>query len=161
MVEIRDIHILGVTAMFIASKMEDVEHFTAKMMHYKIAHQTLSKRAIIIKEKEMLEVLGFDANIPTVHSYTSLFLVKIFEGIEHENYQLTESIADYLSKFSQHDVYLSSVKQNELAGAVIYLSFVILGKIIDKICITKDFVKKLTDFMITPEPVILKLVTKL
>jgi hypothetical protein len=133
LVAIRDMHILGVTAMFMASKMEDIEPFTAKMVHYKIAHQSLSKRAIILKEKEMLEVLGFDANIPTVHCYTSIFLVKIFEGTEHENYQLTESLVEYLSKYSQYDADLSSIKQNELAGAVIYLSFVILGQIIGKI----------------------------
>ncbi len=35
-------HILGVTAMFIASKFEDVHPLKMKMVHEKIAHKKLS-----------------------------------------------------------------------------------------------------------------------
>ena len=40
--EISDLHIIGVTCMFIASKYEDIYPLKMKMVHEKIAHQKLA-----------------------------------------------------------------------------------------------------------------------
>jgi len=39
--EVSDLHILGVTAMFVASKFEDIQPLKMKTVHEKIAHSKL------------------------------------------------------------------------------------------------------------------------
>ena len=40
--ELTDLHLIGVTAMFIASKYEDIQPLKMKMIYEKIAHKKLS-----------------------------------------------------------------------------------------------------------------------
>jgi hypothetical protein len=92
--------------------MEDLVPFTLNVVYTKIGHQTLPKTAILFKEKEVFETLGFNVNLPTLHNYANIFLMKLFGGRKHQNYKLAESLIDYVAKISLYDYKLSSLDQN-------------------------------------------------
>ena len=55
--EVSDLHITGVTAMFIASKYEDIYPLKMKMVHEKIAHKKLSIEQIKSLELDLLKTI--------------------------------------------------------------------------------------------------------
>ena len=143
---LRELHLIGVTSVFLASKIEDLIPFNLKVVYTKIGHQSLPKRAILMKEKQMLETLNFNLKIPTANNYTGMFLVKMFNGTKSEHFKLATQLADYFSKVALHDYGFSIMTQNVLSSAVIYLTFVVLEKILAKQTLTQEFMRQLTDF---------------
>ena len=57
--ENKDIHILGVTAMYLASKYEDVFPLHSKVVSEKIAHGAITPKQITAKEIEFLQLFEF------------------------------------------------------------------------------------------------------
>jgi hypothetical protein len=58
------IHLIGIVAMFIASKFEDVNNIRLKIFQKKISHDRFSKETIVAWERETLTTLGF--RLPTI-----------------------------------------------------------------------------------------------
>lgn len=83
--------------------MEDLLPFSLNTVYKKIGHQSLQKISILNQEKLMLETLKFSIKFPTVYNFTSMFLVKYFNGTTDSYYNLAFQIVDYMSKISQHD----------------------------------------------------------
>jgi len=52
--EVSDLHLVGVTSMFMASKYEEIYPLRLSVVHEKIAHKKLSLEAIKKKESEIL-----------------------------------------------------------------------------------------------------------
>jgi hypothetical protein len=50
----KDVHTIGVTAMYLASKYEDIFPLHSKIVSDKIAHKAISDKDILKKEKEFL-----------------------------------------------------------------------------------------------------------
>ncbi|CAI2367026.1 unnamed protein product [Moneuplotes crassus] len=143
---LRNLHLIGVTSIFIASKMEDIVPFSLRIIHEKIAHQNLSKGSILNREKEIFDTLYFNVNFPTVSNFTNIFLVHVFEGEGHEDYPAAYQLVDYVSKITQYEYSVVTGSQSILSGAILYLSFTILQKIINKKCINKSFMRELVSF---------------
>ena len=99
----------------------------------------------------MLETLNFDIKFPTVNNFTGIFLVKYFEGTKHKNFNLAVELVDYISKISQHDYEFCSLAHSTLASAILYVSFVVLEKLISKRIMTIEFIQALRDFTNTTE----------
>ena len=59
-IEIKDLHITGVTAMFIASKYEDIYPLKLSVMHEKIAHRKIPIADIKAYEFKVLTELDFE-----------------------------------------------------------------------------------------------------
>lgn len=116
--EICDLHILGVTSMFIASKFEDVHPLKMKMVYEKIAHKKLSIEKIKSLELEFLKVIHYKIAAPTILDFLKVYLRSVLQ-IEHisqdENQAPPESgskvliykMALYLGKMACHDYSLS------------------------------------------------------
>ena len=112
--------------------MEDVVPFSLRIIYEKIAHMNLSKSNILAKEKEIFDTLSFNVNFPTVSNFTNMFLIHIFNGDKHEDYSIAYHLVDYVSKITQYDYQVISGSLNILAGAILYLAFTILERIIRK-----------------------------
>ena len=54
-----EIHILGITSMFVASKFWDVSAVSLNTMYAKVGHFKFEKAEILASERELLLVLGF------------------------------------------------------------------------------------------------------
>jgi len=72
--EVCDLHILGVTSMFIASKFEDVHPLKMKMVYEKIAHKKLSVEKIKSTELEFLKVVHYKIAAPTILDFLKVYL---------------------------------------------------------------------------------------
>lgn len=57
--EPQEVHLTGVTCMYIATKFEEVHPLKLKTVFEKIGHRKLSTETILRKESEILEALDF------------------------------------------------------------------------------------------------------
>ena len=62
---INDLHILGITSMFVASKFEDIHPLKMKTVHEKIAHKKLTVDEIKGTEMKVMSTLQYKINAPT------------------------------------------------------------------------------------------------
>lgn len=70
-----DLHLLGVTSMFIASKYEDVTPIFLSTMVKKVGHNRLKDKEILALEREILTVLKFKlSSLPTSLEYLEAYL---------------------------------------------------------------------------------------
>ena len=63
--EDKDVHLVGVCSMFLASKHEDVKPLFMCQMESKISHGSFSRIQIIEKELEMTQTLGWRVSLVT------------------------------------------------------------------------------------------------
>ena len=55
-----DLHQIGVAAMFMACKYEEIYPFKLKLVHEKIAHEKISKEKIRSQERDIMRTLNHD-----------------------------------------------------------------------------------------------------
>lgn len=72
--EVSDLHIIGVTTMFIASKYEDIYPLKMKMVYEKIAHKKLSIEKIKGLEMDILKVINYRIAAPTSLDFLKVYL---------------------------------------------------------------------------------------
>jgi hypothetical protein len=72
--ENKDIHLIGVTCMFIASKYEEVQPISIKTFHNKISHQRFSPQEIRHQESTILSVLDYSICKFSVYEVVLLIL---------------------------------------------------------------------------------------
>lgn len=124
-----DLHLVGVAAIFIACKYEEIYPLKVKLMHEKIAHRKLSREDIIRKEGEIMTVLDFD--LVGVNNYELLQHALYVHGVrgllEPRHFAYLEKIALYLSKMVMFDMDLmAAYDYSTLAAACIYVAFKII-----------------------------------
>lgn len=76
-----DVHLLGATSIFIASKFEDTRSITMKELLEKICHNEFEIKEIKEKEREILTVLDYELMTPTPLDFLKVYLEQMF-GIE-------------------------------------------------------------------------------
>lgn len=72
--EISDLHIIGVTCMFIASKYEDIYPLKMKMVYEKIAHKKLGIDKIKGLEMDILKTIKYRIPAPTSLDFLKYYL---------------------------------------------------------------------------------------
>ena len=73
-----ELHLIGVTSMFIASKYQDIYPLRLKIVKDKIAHNKLSCEEIKDKEDEITRYLNYNIGLPTMWDFINVFLEEIF-----------------------------------------------------------------------------------
>ena len=73
-----ELHLIGVTSMFIASKYQDIYPLRLKIVQDKIAHNKLTCKEIINKEDEITRYLNYNIGLPTMWDFINLFVEEIF-----------------------------------------------------------------------------------
>ena len=74
---ISDLHAIGVTCMFMASKFEDIYPLKMVTVHEKIAHKKIDVATINKLEIDILKTLNYDVVVPTVLDFLKVFLVDV------------------------------------------------------------------------------------
>ena len=72
--EVADLHLIGVTSMFIASKYEDIYPLKMKMVFEKIAHKKLPIERIKSMEMDILKVINYRIPAPTSFEFIKVYL---------------------------------------------------------------------------------------
>ena len=75
--QINDLHGIGVTAMFVASKFEDIYPIKMRTVHEKIAHKKLTVDAIKSLELNLMLTIEYKVHAPTPLDFLKQFLLDI------------------------------------------------------------------------------------
>ena len=93
---VQDLHLLGVVAMFLASKLGEVRPLKMKTLLADICKGKFEREAVMTQEKRMLKVLGFKLNYTSISEYSAgLFRVS---GIPQAHLPSIEKYAILLQK---------------------------------------------------------------
>ena len=162
--EISDLHIIGVTCMFIASKYEDIYPLKMKMVYEKIAHSKLAIEDIKSLELDILQSINYQIPAPTLLDFLRVYLQEVL-GIGHvgktsltkaekekipTNSETPEGLklliykmAMYLGKMSMHDYDLSGRKPSLVGIGALYVALKICEQLKKDTLITNEIVQKL------------------
>ena len=77
--EVGDLHVLGVTSMFVASKFEDIYPLKMKTVHEKIAHSKLDVEKIKTLELEIMRIIKYKIHAPTVLDFLKVYLLEALD----------------------------------------------------------------------------------
>lgn len=164
--DVGDLHITGVTCMFIASKYEDIYPLKMKMVHEKIAHKKLSIDKIKSLELDILKIIKYKIPAPTVLDFLKVYLKEVL-GIGHPgntslrkedkdkiptNSESPEGLnlliykmAMYLAKMSMHHYELSGKRPSLVGVGAIYVALKICEQLKKTSLITTAIVTKLVN----------------
>ena len=88
--ENKDVHPLGVTVLYMASKYEDVYPLHSKIVAEKIAHFAISAEDIVKKEREILQMFDFQLDFVTHFDFHETYTDKIEKQLEFDIPNLEE-----------------------------------------------------------------------
>ena len=96
-----DLHKLGITCMFIASKYCDVFPIKLQMASDKISHGKISKEEIKSAVIEIMKIIEYDLSIPTSFELLNFYIEDIF-NVNENNYNIrNEVLREYLRNFKE------------------------------------------------------------
>lgn len=179
--EISDLHIIGVTTMFIASKYEDIYPLKMKMVFEKIAHKKLAIEDIKSLELDILKCIDYKIPCPTVLDFLRVYLHEVL-GIGHMGKtsltqeekdkvptcsntpaglnHLIYKMAMYLAKMSMHDYELSGRKPSLVGIGSLYVALKICEQLKKDTLITNVIVQKLVQVARSEEEEIIEVSQK-
>ena len=179
--EISDLHIIGVTCMFVASKYEDIYPLKMKMVHEKIAHQKLAIEEIKALELDILKVINYKIPAPTVIDFLKIYLREVlYIGHQGKTSLTTEekeeiptnsktpaglrfliyNMALFLAKMSVHDYELSGRRPSIVAVGAVYVSMKICEQLKREDLICNSIVNKLVEVSQSQEDEIIEVSQK-
>jgi hypothetical protein len=136
----KDIHLIGVTCMLIASKLEEIIPFKVKTVVQKMTHDKIPAADILACEFKILQAVDFCFyDTPNLFALIEILLVKLDL---HRTPMINDifKVCTYISKMILHDYSLiTEFETKYLASSCIYITF----KIIEQVCEgfrTKEYV---------------------
>ena len=97
----KDVHCIGVTAMYLASKYEDIYPLHSKIVSEKIAHKAISAKEIRAKEAEFLLLLDFQVDLVTHFDFHETIVDKLKFKLKGEpTFKLITEMSMLLTKMA-------------------------------------------------------------
>ena len=139
----KDIHLLGVTSMLIASKMEEIIPFKVSTIVEKMTHGKIKHKSIVKTEFDILKVMNFKMlSSPSLFVFIEFLLVKM-NFHQSKTFPDIVKVVTYISKMIMHDYsILIKFPLKYLASSCIYICL----KIVEQVNVefkTKYYVDKL------------------
>ena len=127
---VKDIHLIGVTSMLLASKMEEIIPFKVSTVVEKMTHGKMKQKEIVDCESDILSTLNFKLlEQPSLFILVEFLLVKL----NLHNHPLNANIikvVTYISKMLIHDYSLiTKYSLKYLAASCIYICFKIIEQV--------------------------------
>lgn len=99
----KDVHVIGLTSMLMASKLEEVVPFKVSTVIEKMAHGKIKATDIVQCEEDILKTLGFALmRAPSLWVFIECLMVKLRLDTS-KNFREFAKIAVYISKMLIHD----------------------------------------------------------
>lgn len=141
--ETKDIHLVGVTCMLLASKMEEIIPFKVSTVVDKMTHGKIPARDIVRCEEDILKTLEFRLlDSPSLYIFIEMLAVKL-------NFHASPLFKDimkvvvYISKMVMHDyALLMKYSLKYIACSSLYICFKIIEQV-NKDFRTKVYVEKM------------------
>lgn len=128
--ETREIHLLGVTAMLIASKMEEIIPFKISTIVEKMTHNKISAKSILEMECNIITTMNFKIlSEPSLFIFIEFLLVKL--NIHRSKYfKDIMKVVTYISKMLMHNYkILVKFPLKYLASSCIYICLKIIEQV--------------------------------
>jgi cyclin B len=141
--ETKDIHLVGVTAMLLASKMEEIIPFKVSTVVDKMTHGKIQAKDVVKCEESMLKTLNFELlGTPSLFVFIEALIVKLnFHTTSY--YSEIIKVVTYISKMMMHDYgLLTKYPLKYLACSCLYICFKIIEQI-NRDFKTKAYVEKM------------------
>ncbi|EAR88519.2 amine-terminal domain cyclin (macronuclear) [Tetrahymena thermophila SB210] len=130
-----DIHLIGVTCIFIASKYEEIYPLRIQIIEERISHNKLSQEQIKQTEAEILNTLDFKllGTSPYEIAMQTLTLIGLQDKLSHEEFQYCHRVCLYLCKMILYDYeYFKSIPYSVSAASIMYIVFKIFNQMIQE-----------------------------
>jgi hypothetical protein len=103
--EPENIHLLGISAMFLAAKYEEIYPFKMRHVYEKIGHRKLSKKKVKDQEAEICYTLDFNLSAVTSFDFAMNALAKINveKSLQKKDMKYLIKLVIYLSKMNIYD----------------------------------------------------------
>lgn len=98
-IPITRLHIIGVIAMLIATKMDEVYPLKIKTVYDKIVHKKIEKKDLVEMEARMADKLGFTLNIWSFYDLAVLKLHQNWQAKNEEALKTIEEFCQHIAKF--------------------------------------------------------------
>ena len=116
--EPEDLHLIGVTSMFISSKYHDIRPLRLKAVQEKIAHGKLTCEEIKNKEDEISELLNYSFGLPTMWDFITIFIEEIFY-VKYNSHQIKNKILlDNYYKDNEENEKISDENEKKLGELI-------------------------------------------
>jgi len=161
--EVSDLHLVGVTCMFMASKYEEIYPLRLKVVYDKIAHKKLHPEQIKQKEMEIFSTLNYKMTNVTPYEFimNALFQLKLKETMTPKLYEYLQKVCIYLVKASLHDYELISQQNySELAAATLFVAFKIIEQL-DKSFPLSQMLNKIIEILQVEDDIVYDCATRI
>lgn len=118
----QDVHLIGLTSIFIASKYEDNRHVPLQSLLADACKGKFNPSNVLNMEWEILLAIGFNSSIPTHLECLDSILSSIFQDLNGELYHQIRYFAIYLLKRSLYFTQIAELPMHILATASLILS---------------------------------------
>ena len=81
----KDVHVLGVTSMYLASKYEDIYPLHSKIVADKIAHKALAAKEVIKRELDFLSKFKYEIDFVTHYDFHQTYADKIIDQLRKQS----------------------------------------------------------------------------
>ena len=142
--ELHDLHLIGMTCMFIASKFNDIVPLFMKTVFAKIGHSKIPIETIRAKELDILRTLGFMVgSAPTPLEFLQSYNETLFAT--HKDKEFINMMSVYLAKMALHHDKLCSKKSSLVAATSIFVTLKIYEQMKQKPILTKKLFQELVN----------------
>ena len=125
-----DLHLIGITSMYIASKYEDIYHIPIKEFFLKVGFKKFSYEKIKEKEAEILDVLNFNISCPCFSEYIDFF---IFEFLLKSSFFFIKKISYFCHFVFKIILFEDKFYDNSIAlNCLAVLVFVLRNFLVEK-----------------------------
>lgn len=118
----KDLHLIGVTAMFAAAKYEEIHPLKLTVVYDKIARKKFKKSEILETESLIIEALGFRLETPSIYDIARHALHELHLSLTEHSTKYLAKILLYLSKMTLFNHELAEESQPLLAAAVAFIA---------------------------------------
>ena len=138
----QDVHLTGVTCMYMATKLEEVYPLRLMVVYSKIGHGVLSTNAIIEKEREILKVLNYEVMYTTSINILDMYMAMLVDYLdsvgeitEPETWDMFQKLKDGAATYqimAKYDHDMLKFYPSTLAAGSIYAMAIKLSKVCSK-----------------------------
>jgi len=132
--KLAELHVTGITCMFMASKYEDIYPLLLRTVYQKIAHKKISTQEIRERELMILQALGFKVGAPTSYEFAQRYLEDVLG--KHAEKDFMALMSQYLGKMGLHHEGLCGKKASLLGASSVYVALKICEQMRQKPILT-------------------------
>ncbi|CAD8202977.1 unnamed protein product [Paramecium octaurelia] len=114
-----DVHLMGISCMFIASKLEDIYHIPLSDIVTRVGHNKFNTIKVKNMEQTILETLQFNVYFPTPLDYLQNLFYKCFSLNDNQTLQNIYETCIYILKMCMHDLHMLNFTPNLLSAAIV------------------------------------------